>query len=145
MIRQVTAKQRATEPLGDLVPQLGLVMIWDQGMEQWIGSHVAEATSLVSSVRHANQMKCLVHTQGPPKEQHMNVTIPQPWSSCLALPVKYAQYIKINVQTEGLTVAQSRPGKCLNHSVGGETARGVRNVPGAGTETTPGNGTVGSN
>lgn len=50
------------------------------------------------------------------------------------------------MQTEGCTVAQSRPGKCLNRSVGGAPARGVRNVLGVGTETTPGNGAaVGNN
>lgn len=56
--------------------------------------------------------------------------------------LKYAWHIKIIVQTEGTTVAQSRAGKCSNHSVGGVTARGTRNVPGVGIETTPGNSTV---
>lgn len=36
----------------------------------------------------------------------------------------YAWHIKIIAQTEGFAVAQSRPGKCLNHSAGGETAGG---------------------
>lgn len=89
-------------------------------------------------------MNWVVHTQAP-KEEHINITIPQPWSSFLAPLVKYAWHIKIIVQTEGLTVAQSRPGRCLNHSVGGATARRIRNVPGVGIETTPGNGTVGNN
>lgn len=79
-----------------------------------------------------------------PKEEHRNTTIPQPWSSFLALLVKYVWHIKIIVQTEGLTVAQSRPGRCLDHSVGGATARRIRNAPGVGIETTPGNGTGGN-
>lgn len=86
----------------------------------------------------------LVHMQAP-EEKHTNITTPQPWSSFLALLIKYVWHIKIIVQTEGLTVAQSRPGKCLNHSVGGVIARGIRNVPGVGRETTPGNGNVGNN
>jgi len=65
----------------------------------------------------------LVHTRAP-EEKHTHITIPQPWSSFLALLIKYVWHIKIIVQTEGLTVAQSRPGECLNHSVGGVTARG---------------------
>lgn len=75
----------------------------------------------------------------------MRITIPQPWSSFLALLLQHAWFIKITVQTEGLAAAHSSPGKCLNQSVGGETAREVRNVPGVGTETTPGNGTAGDN
>lgn len=86
----------------------------------------------------------LVYTRDP-EEKNTHITIPQPWSSFLALLIKYVWHIKIIVQTEGLTVAQSRPGKCLNHSVGGVTARGISNVPGVGRETTPGNGTVGNN
>lgn len=78
-----------------------------------------------------------------PKEEHRNTTIPQPWSSSLALLVKYVWHIKIIVQTEGLTVAQSRPGRCLDHLVGGATARESGMCRG-GKETTPGNGTVGN-
>lgn len=84
------------------------------------------------------------HTS-PHKEEHLHITIPQPWSSVLALLLQYVWFIKITVQTEGLAVVHGSPGKRLNQSVGGETAREVRNVPGVGTETTPGNGIAGNN
>lgn len=144
MVRQVTGKQRATQHLGDLVPQLGSVTIWDQEWSSGLAHMWTEATSLVSLARHANQRNWMILTQAP-KEEHRNTTLPQPRSSFLALLVKYAWHIKIIVQTEGLTVAQSRPGRCLDHSVGGATARRIWNVPGVGIETTPGNGTVGNN
>lgn len=114
-------------------------------MKQWIVPCVDRGhfSGLISKTGQPNEVTG-PHTQAP-EEKHTNITTPQPWSSFLALLVKYAWYIKIIVQTEGLTVAQRRPGKCLHHSVGGVTARGIRNVPGVGIETTPGNGTVGTN
>lgn len=73
------------------------------------------------------------------------MAIPPPWSSFLALLLQSAWLTKITVQTEGLAVAHSGPGKCLNQSVGGATAREVRDVPGVGAETPPGNGAAGNN
>lgn len=114
-------------------------------MEQWIGTCVewGHLSGLISKTGQANEVTG-PHTS-PHMEEHMCITVPQPWSSFLALLLKYAWFIKINVETEGLAVARCSPGKCLNQSVGGETAREIRNVPGVGRETTPGNGTTGNN
>ena len=97
-------------------------MLWAQEWNSGLAHVWTEATSLVSSARHGSQMKGLVHTQAP-REKHIDITIPQPRRSFLPLLVKYARYIKIRVQTEGLTVAQSRPG-----SVG--TAQWAARAPG---------------
>lgn len=98
-------------------------------MEQWIGSYV-DRGHLSGLISRTSQPEEPSGSHSIPKEEHRNTTIPQPWSSSLALLVKYVWHIKIIVQTDGLTVAQSRPGRCLDHSVGGATARRIRNVPG---------------
>lgn len=133
--------QQSGRPLGTWGPRSLVSLCYDLGSEWSCGvapvwtQQYDMPTKWSDWPTHRPQSKAEAH------KYHYFSTL----SSFLALLVKYAWYIKIIVQTEGLTVAQSRPGKCLNHSVGGVAAGAVGNVPGVGTETTPGNGIVGNN
>lgn len=78
-----------------------------------------------------------LNPKGGAQKHHYSST----WSSSLALVKYVAMAIKIIVQTDGLTVAQSR--RCLDHSVGGAIT-GESGMCRGGNGNYPGNGTVGN-